>query len=30
MSYIRIYLNDVLMDQVELNKDQMTIGRSDR
>lgn len=28
MSYMRIYLNDVLMDQVELNKDQMTIGRS--
>jgi len=29
MSYMRIYLNDVLMDRVELNKDQMTIGRSD-
>ncbi len=29
MSYMRIYLNDVLMDQIELNKDQMTIGRSD-
>jgi len=29
MSYMRIYLNDVLMDQVELNKDKMTIGRSD-
>lgn len=28
MSYVRIYLNDVLMDQVEVNKDQMTIGRS--
>jgi len=28
MSYMRIYLNDVLMDQVELNKDQMTLGRS--
>jgi pSer/pThr/pTyr-binding forkhead associated (FHA) protein len=28
MSYMRIYLNDVLMDQVELNKDRMTIGRS--
>jgi len=26
---MRIYLNDVLMDRVELNKDQMTIGRSD-
>jgi len=26
---MRIYLNDVLMDQIELNKDQMTIGRSD-
>ena len=25
---MRIYLNDVLMDRVELNKDQMTIGRS--
>jgi len=29
MPYMRIYLNDVLMDQVELNKDQMAIGRSD-
>ena len=29
MSYMRIYLNDVLMDQAELNKDKMTIGRSD-
>ncbi len=29
MSYLRIYLNDVLMDQVELTKDKMTIGRSD-
>ena len=29
MSYMQIYLNDVLMDRVELNKDQMTIGRSD-
>ena len=28
MSYMRIYLNDVLMDQVQLNKDQITIGRS--
>ena len=28
MHYIRIYLNNVLMDQVELNKDQLTIGRS--
>jgi len=28
MPYMRIYLNDVLMDQVELNRDQMTIGRS--
>ena len=28
MSYMRIYLNDVLMDQVEMNKDEMTIGRS--
>jgi pSer/pThr/pTyr-binding forkhead associated (FHA) protein len=28
MSYMRIYLNDVLMEQVELNKDRMTIGRS--
>jgi pSer/pThr/pTyr-binding forkhead associated (FHA) protein len=28
MPYMRIYLNNVLMDQVELNKDQMTIGRS--
>ncbi|MDH3830993.1 MAG: FHA domain-containing protein [Gammaproteobacteria bacterium] len=25
---MRIYLNDVLMDQVEMNKDEMTIGRS--
>jgi len=25
---MRIYLNEVLMDQVELNKDEMTIGRS--
>jgi len=29
MSYMRIYLNDVLMDRVELNKVKMTIGRSD-
>jgi len=28
MPYMRIYLNDVLMDQVEMNKDEMTIGRS--
>ncbi len=28
MPYMRIYLNDVLMDQVELNNDEMTIGRS--
>ena len=28
MPYIRIYLNNVLTDQVELNKDQLTIGRS--
>lgn len=28
MPYLRIYLNDVQMDQVELNKDQLTIGRS--
>ncbi len=28
MSYIRIYLNNVQMDQVELDKDQLTIGRS--
>lgn len=28
MSYIRIYLNDVLMNQVELTKDRLTIGRS--
>jgi pSer/pThr/pTyr-binding forkhead associated (FHA) protein len=28
MPYIRIYLNNVLMDQVELNKDQLTIGRN--
>ena len=28
MHYIRVYLNNVLMDQVELNKDQLTIGRS--
>ncbi len=25
---MRIYLNDVLMDQVEMNKDKMTIGRN--
>lgn len=28
MHYIRIYLNNVLMDQLELNKNQLTIGRS--
>lgn len=28
MPYIRIYLNDVLMNQVELTKDRLTIGRS--
>jgi len=28
MPYMRIYLNDVLMDQVEMNKDEMTIGRN--
>ncbi len=28
MPYLRIYLNDVLMDQVEMTKDHMTIGRS--
>jgi len=28
MPYIRIYLNNVLMNQVELTKDKLTIGRS--
>lgn len=28
MPYIRIYLNNVLVNQVEVNKDQLTIGRS--
>jgi pSer/pThr/pTyr-binding forkhead associated (FHA) protein len=28
MPYMRIHLNNVLMDQVELNKDRLTIGRS--
>jgi predicted component of type VI protein secretion system len=28
MPYIRIHLNNVLMNQVELNKEQLTIGRS--
>jgi len=28
MSYIRIYLNNALMEQVELTKDRVTIGRS--
>lgn len=27
MAYIRIYLNNVLLDQVELNEDNLTIGR---
>jgi len=28
MPYIRIYLNNVLVDQVELNQDKLTIGRN--